>query len=140
MTADDRVQVQHREEPVGRVGRELLPGLNDLRRVRPRPLEGVRRDLADRMRAEDQARDDPEVAATPAAKRPVEIGVLRARWRRPLSLPSASTTVASSRLSHVSPYFRDGQADAAAESRAPRSRQSDRSRPEPCVRCCASLS
>ena len=55
---------------------ELLPGLNDLRRVRPRPFEGVRRDLAHWVRAENQTCDDPEVAAAPTAKRPVEIGVL----------------------------------------------------------------
>ena len=55
---------------------ELLPGLDDLRSIRPRPLERVRRDLADRVRAEHEARDDSEVAAAPTAERPVEIGVL----------------------------------------------------------------
>ncbi len=76
MTAGGRIQVQHREEAVGRVRRELLPRLDDLRSIRPRPLERVRRDLADRVRAEEEARDDSEVAAAPTAERPVEIGVL----------------------------------------------------------------
>ena len=76
MAAGGRIQVQHREEAVGRVRRELLPRLDDLRSIRPRPLERVRRDLADRVRAEEEARDDSEVAAAPTAERPVEIGVL----------------------------------------------------------------
>jgi len=67
VAADSGVQVQHGEHSIRRVGSKVLPGLHDLRCVGPGPLEGVRRNLADGMRTEHEARDDPEVAATAPA-------------------------------------------------------------------------
>ena len=69
-------EVEHAEETVRRMRRERLPGLHDAAGVGPRPLDRVRRDAVDGMRAEDESRDDPEVAAAAASARPVQIGVL----------------------------------------------------------------
>src|SRR5205807_2769469 len=57
-------------------GRERLPGLHDLARLRPGPLEHVRRDPADRRGAEREARDHAEVPAAAAATGPEEIRVV----------------------------------------------------------------
>jgi len=73
--AGDGVQVQHREQSIRSVRRELLPRLDDPRGIRPRPLDRVGRDLRDRMRSKDESRDDPEVPASATAQGPEEIGM-----------------------------------------------------------------
>ena len=64
-----------REETVRRVRSKSLPRCDDAVHRRPRPGEHEVRGGSDRMDAEAEARDDPEVAASPAAAGPVEIGV-----------------------------------------------------------------
>ena len=95
-----------REEPVGRVRRERLPGADDLGRLRPRPAREEVRDGRRRVRAQHEVRDDPEVAAAAAAAGPEEVAVLRSRsqvrWR-----PSAVTIPSETMLSLVVPNARE---------------------------------
>ena len=70
-----RRQVEVERELVRRARSERLPRRGDLARLLPRPLEDVRRQLADRRGAKREARDNAEVPAASAAAGPEEVGV-----------------------------------------------------------------
>ena len=71
-----RDQIEYGEERVGCMRCEVLPCVERRRRLRPGPLDRVRRHGRDGVRREREVGDDAEVPAAASAARPEEIGVV----------------------------------------------------------------
>ena len=90
----------------GAFGAQCEEAREHLLDLRPRPGRDEVRALPDRVRAEDEPRDDPEVAAAAAAAGPEEVA-RGASCRRRGSCPSAVTIWTETRLSEASPQARE---------------------------------
>ena len=117
MSADRCIQIENGKQRIGRMRRHLLPGLDDWLRVRPRPLERVDRHLSDRVRAEDEPRDDAEVPPSASTQGPVQIRV-PARVAHDGAAVSENDCCLEQVVARE-PELPRGEADAAAERQTP---------------------
>ena len=108
-----RLEVEEREERVGRGRCPCLPLAEDARRLRPVPHRPVDRHRVDRVRREREACHDPEVAAPASPACPEQVGVVLRAARADHAIRSDDRHVADvvARQAELSPRVADTPAE-----------------------------